>query len=187
MQPPVAAQRSSLTAAVEDNPFVIPRAEEAFRARQRAASERAERRRAASSMRIEEKTSYTSTLGATRRAIAALAPDVDPVALRRARAAQGLIHAATAVLAKERKRDPESTSDFIAKKRELLLLQLSVTAKAEEITRLERDAAAAEAAVAREEEALEDDSARFEAFLKNNDTEVRGAGGRPAERSRPCV
>lgn len=53
-----------------------------------------------------------------------MAPDVDAVALRKAREGKGLVTAATAAIARERHRDTESLDEFIAKKREMFLVQV---------------------------------------------------------------
>lgn len=157
------------------NPFHLPPPHETLAARAAASAATAVARRADASKRVWEKAPLTSTLTETRRAIRDLAPDADPGALRRARAARGVVATATAALARSaRPRDAESTAAFIAKKRELLLLQLSIDAKREEIAALEQRAAAEEAAVSAEEAELDAAAARFDAFLKANDAEVRG-------------
>jgi len=162
---------------MQSNPFLLPPAAETFRARHAAAQAKAEARREEGRKPIWEKAPQTSTLTATRAAIRELAPDVDPVALRRARASRGVIATATAALERSaRPRDTETTAEFIAKKRELLMLQLSIDAKKEEIASLERKAADEEAAIAEDEVALESEAARFDAFLKANDAEVRRRG-----------
>jgi len=78
----------------------------------------------AAGRKIWEKTDYTSTLSRTRAMIDEMAPDVDPIALRKARESKGLVTAATAAIARERRRDRESMSEFIAKKREMFLVQV---------------------------------------------------------------
>ena len=77
-----------------------------------------------SSRKIWEKTDYSSTLSRTRKLIDDMAPDVDPVALRKAREGKGLVTAATAAISRERRRDTESLDEFIAKKREMFLVQV---------------------------------------------------------------
>ena len=79
-----------------------------------------------SSRKIWEKTDYSSTLSRTRKLIDDMAPDVDPVALRKAREGKGLVTAGTAAISRERRRDTESLDEFIAKKREMFLVQVCV-------------------------------------------------------------
>lgn len=75
--------------------------------------------------KIWEKTDYSSTLTRTRKMIETMAPDVDPVALKKARESRGLVTAATAAIQRERRHDSETMEEFIAKKREMFLVQVS--------------------------------------------------------------
>ena len=76
--------------------------------------------------KIWEKTEYSSTLTRTRRMIADLIPEVDPTVLSKARESKGLVAAATAAISGDRYRERESMVDFIAKKREIYLVQVGV-------------------------------------------------------------
>ncbi|RYY33993.1 hypothetical protein EON62_03685, partial [archaeon] len=97
-------------------------------------------RGSAQTRRIWEKTDYSSTLTRTRRLIDELTPDVDPSALRKARESKGLVTAATAAIARERRREREPLAEFVAKKREMFLVQMSLDIKREEIAKLESKA-----------------------------------------------
>lgn len=70
---------------------------------------------------------------------------------------------------------PESVADFVAKKREIFLVQMSLDAKRAEILKLEREASAREEALAAAEATLVEDARRFDAFLKENDLRVQQA------------
>jgi hypothetical protein len=122
-----AAGRSALRpgTADGDNPFVLRADEDVFRIRERERQKQEEARAALVGKKIWEKTDFTSTLGRTRKAIEELAPDVDPVALRKAKESKGLITAATAAISRDRRHEKESMADFVAKKREMFLLQVS--------------------------------------------------------------
>jgi hypothetical protein len=100
---------------------------------------------------------------------------VDPAALRKARDAKGLVSAATAAIAGDRHRDKETLGDFVAKKREMFLVQFSLDIKREEIAKMEADAAAREAAIDASTQQLEGDAVRFENFLKANDEQAHSA------------
>lgn len=63
--------------------------------------------------------------------------------------------------------------DFIAKKREIFLVMMTIDNKREELTKLQERAALREAAVAKGEQMLADDAARFDAFLKENDEKLQ--------------
>ena len=70
---------------------------------------------------------------------------------------------------------PESVADFVAKKREIFLVQMSLDAKRAEILKLELDASRREDALAVAEATLVEDAKRFEDFLKENDARVQEA------------
>ncbi|CAI9577068.1 unnamed protein product [Staurois parvus] len=63
----------------------------------------------------------------------------------------------------------ESVHDFIDKKKEMFLLQYSLTVKRDEIQKLEAMAAAEEMKLEKAEQFLEEDAVRFDEFLKQND------------------
>jgi len=69
----------------------------------------------------------------------------------------------------------EMITDFIAKKREMFLLQMSIDIKKEEIRKLEERARLKEDAFNRSEQMLEEDAIRFDAFLKENDKKAQDA------------
>lgn len=167
-----AGAKSSTTSVLEVNPFILPADEDVFKMRERERKEREVAKREQTGKRIWEKTEYASTLSRTRRLIEDMAPDVDPIALRKARESKGLVTAATAAIARERHRNTETMPEFIAKKREMFLVQMSLDIKREEIAKLEAKAAAKEEALKKSELLLEEDAVRFDAFLKENDQQV---------------
>jgi len=69
----------------------------------------------------------------------------------------------------------ESTRDFVARKREIFLVRMDAENKLREIARLETEASRREEALSKSEAMLEEDQARFDAFLKENDARVRAA------------
>ena len=64
---------------------------------------------------------------------------------------------------------------FIAKKREMFLVQMSLDTKREEIRKLEEKAQMKEEALRKSECMLEEDAIRFDAFLKDNDQKAHNA------------
>ena len=66
----------------------------------------------------------------------------------------------------DRRREKENTADFIAKKREMFLVQMSLDTKKEEIRKLEEKAKLKEEALRKSELMLEADAIRFDKFLK---------------------
>ena len=71
--------------------------------------------------------------------------------------------------------EKESMADFIEKKREMFLLQMSLNIKKEEINKLEDKAQLKEQALKGSEQMLEEDAIRFDAFLKENDKRTQDA------------
>jgi chromosome segregation ATPase len=69
----------------------------------------------------------------------------------------------------------ESVRAFVARKREIFLVQMDIDNKLKEIGKLEAQAARREEALKKSERMLEEDHARFDEFLKENDAKVREA------------
>lgn len=67
----------------------------------------------------------------------------------------------------------DNLSDFIAKKREMFFLQMSIDTKNDEIRKMEECAQAKEDALKRSEQILEEDAIRFDTFLKENDKKAQ--------------
>lgn len=77
-----------------------------------------------------------------------------------------------AAAARERRPEKEKLSDLISKKREMFLVQMALDTKRLEIKKLEDRAQQREEALAKSEAMLEEDVIRFDAFLKQNDTDA---------------
>jgi len=75
----------------------------------------------------------------------------------------------------ERRREKSSMADFISKKREMFLVQMSLDTKREEIRKLENEARMKEEALRKSEQMLEEDALRFDSFLKENDKKAHEA------------
>ncbi len=71
--------------------------------------------------------------------------------------------------------EKEALNEFISKKREIFLLQMSLNIKKDEIRKLDCNAKAKEEALQKSEEMLEDDALRFDLFLKDNDKKAQDA------------
>jgi len=107
--------------------------------------------------------------------IAQIVPDVDPAAIARARESKGLVSAATAAIARDRRKEKETLQEFVQKKRDMFLVQMSLDIKREEIAKMNATAAAREAALAASERELEEEAVRFDGFLKSNDAAAHNA------------
>lgn len=88
---------------------------------------------------------------------------------------QGDTAAQQAMPADHRRREKEVMSEFLQKKREIFLVQMSLDTKRAEIRKLEERAIQREDALKKSEKMLEEDALRFEAFLKENDLKVQEA------------
>ena len=83
-----------------------------------------------------------------------------------------------------RRQEKENTTEFVAKKREMFLVQMSLDTKREEIRKLEEKAQMKEEALQRSEQMLEEDAMRFDAFLKENDKKAHDAIKRAEEETK---
>eukprot|EP01052_Picozoa_sp_SAG31_P009184 SAG31_NODE_478_length_15144_cov_15.165769_6_plen_204_part_00 len=77
--------------------------------------------------------------------------------------------AAPKVISRAPKDRSETKADFIAKKREMFLVQMSLNTKREEISKLEMKAQARDIALKESESMLEKDTERFDQFIRMND------------------
>lgn len=73
------------------------------------------------------------------------------------------------------RRDRERIADFISKKREIFLVQMSLDTKRAEIRKLEERLLQREDALKKSEQMLEDDAVQFDQFLRENETKVNEA------------
>jgi hypothetical protein len=73
------------------------------------------------------------------------------------------------------RREKENMTEFISKKRDMFLTQMSLDTKREEIQKLEEKAAMKEDALKKAEMLLEEDANRFGEFLKENDQNAHDA------------
>lgn len=90
----------------------------------------------------------------------------------------------TIKVAATRRQEKETMPEFIAKKREMFLVQMSLDTKREEIRKLEEKAQMKEEALHRSEQMLEEDAMRFDAFLKENDKKAHDAIKRAEEETK---
>merc|ERR1711871_704722 len=74
-----------------------------------------------------------------------------------------------------RRPEKENMTEFIGKKREMFLVQMSLDTKREEIRKLEEKAQMKEEALKKSELMLEEDAIRFDTFLKENDKKAHEA------------
>jgi len=158
----------SRAAVMETKPFEMPPDDEVFTMRgQERALKQAEREEKAQ-MKVQDKTTFSSRIGQT----AALDPEMRTW---KNSASSSSATAASMLPMDHRRREKENMADFIAKKREIFLVQMSLDTKRAEIRKLEERALQREEALRKSEQMLEEDALRFDAFLKENDEKVQEA------------
>lgn len=164
------------------NPFTLPSDEEVFRMRDEERKRREEEKKIRRGQKVWEKGSNRGALMNTRKLGGILKSSGSNIidgtnsGNRRTQSAGGLPSGlGTAVLSKERRQDKESMAEFIAKKREMFLVQMSLDTKREEIRKLEEKARTKEEALKKSEQMLEEDALRFDTFLKENDRKAHEA------------
>mmetsp|Transcript_38299 Transcript_38299/g.87709 ORF Transcript_38299/g.87709 Transcript_38299/m.87709 type:complete len:519 (-) Transcript_38299:284-1840(-) len=134
------------------NPFHMPTDEEVFALRDEEQQRKRQERERARELHVWEK-------GVTRRSIKEQPAEEEPPSKL------NLVTAAT----RDRRKEKENMADFIAKKREMFLVQMSLDTKRAEIRKLEERAQQREEALRKSEQMLEEDALRFDQFLKDND------------------
>merc|ERR1719183_2075813 len=75
----------------------------------------------------------------------------------------------------EGRRDQENILDFVEKKREMFLVQMSLDVKNAEIKKLDEKAKQKDEALKKSQQMLDEDVSRFDAFLQNNDQKAHKA------------
>merc|ERR1711959_204944 len=88
---------------------------------------------------------------------------------REARAAR------TESLVRDARREKEKVADFVEKKRDMFLIQMSLDVKKAEILKLDEKAKQKDEALKKSQQMLDEDVLRFDAFLQNNDQKAHQA------------
>ncbi|XP_071960569.1 cilia- and flagella-associated protein 100-like isoform X2 [Antedon mediterranea] len=157
------------------NPFAMPRENDIFmlrdKERQRKKAERVHQR----GLKVHEKTTYASRINAKtssmRNPVAeddGLSDDENAENDDKAVAVKD-DPTYTLAVTRDRHVEKESLTDYIAKKREMFLVQYSLGVKRDEMRKLEEIAQAEERKLELAEQYLEEDAAMFDEFLKEND------------------
>ena len=161
------------------NPFQLPADEEVFSMREVERQRKLEERERNKKLKIWEKTTGASKMSSIR-PIRTTFKKVEQESLKgeKAKSSVGVAQAASAALKGSEwraKTEKENMTEFIAKKREMFLVQMSLDTKREEIRKLEEKAQMKEEALRKSELMLEEDAIRFDAFLKDNDQKAHNA------------
>merc|ERR1719327_1988862 len=78
-------------------------------------------------------------------------------------------------IVRDARREKENVSDFVEKKRDMFLIQMSLDVKKAEILKLDDKAKQKDEALKKSQQMLDEDITRFDAFLQNNDHKAHQA------------
>jgi len=147
-----------------DNPFQIPSDQDVFLIRLKEREDKKANREKMKNMKIWQKTSNAQNINST----------INKVKFESSLKSKQKINANQGILGEQR-REKENMADFIEKKREMFLVQMSLDTKRDEIRKLEEKAQMKEQALLKSELMLEEDALRFDAFLKENNIKAHEA------------
>ncbi|CAM9243189.1 unnamed protein product, partial [Hapterophycus canaliculatus] len=179
-------EASASSNSLNRNPFILPADEEVFRMRQEEKSRKAKERVARRGQKVWQKTTKSAISGRSakigdllKNTGASIVTGEGATPGKRALANAEMMHQAATMITNDRQQEKESMAEFIAKKREMFLVQMSLDTKREEIRKLEEKARMKEEALRKSEQArkemLEEDAIRFDTFLKENDKKAHEA------------
>lgn len=158
------------------NPFTIPHDNDVFMLRDKERQKKKQERIQQRSLKVHEKTTYTSRVNAKTAAMRKIGDDNedDFVEEEKKKDKDGVIAVKddpqfTLAITRDRHVEKENLADFISKKREMFLVQYSLGVKRDEMRKLEEIAQAEEKKLELAEQYLEEDAAMFDEFLKEND------------------
>lgn len=154
----------------EDNPFRLPPDDQIFLVREQERQKRVEERERAKHLRVWEKHTSSSRVlqGRKSRDLDDIdAAEVVPRKMRRSRS--------DGIVGSQRRELKENVADFVEKKREMFLVQMSLDVKNAEIKKFIKKAAQKDEALKKSQQMLDEDVARFDTFLQNNDQKAHKA------------
>ena len=157
-------------AVISENPFKLPADDKIFRLREQAKINKQKTKEDNAKLPVWDKNN-AEVLSRTQR-IKDLMGDTKITTVTEAN--QNGLDESIKIIA-PRHQEKENMTDFVAKKREMFLVQMSLDTKREEIRKLEEKAQMKEEALQRSEQMLEEDAMRFDAFLKENDKKAHDA------------
>lgn len=175
-----------------ENPFRLPPDEEVFLMREQRRKEKEEEKVVKANQKVWEKKTFSGRIVTSKR----LRKDSGTLnsssgsALHGTKGTEKTSAASsskpTAVADEPGGRAPmrENTADFVAKKREMFLVQMALDVKKAEILKLDEKGKAKEQALCKSQQMLDEDVARFDTFLQANDAKAHSAMRRAEEMSK---
>lgn len=152
------------------NPFSMPSDEEVFVLREEERHRKLQERERLQRLKVHEKTTFGARQGAA--TLKDMGVDMYSFDVP---ADEDERHAEAPKKISRAPKDKETMSEFIAKKREMFLVEMSLNTKREEIARLDHRAVARDMALKESEEMLQNDEKRFEDFINENDKRANHA------------
>ncbi|XP_055881310.1 cilia- and flagella-associated protein 100-like isoform X3 [Biomphalaria glabrata] len=152
------------------NPFKMPPDSDIFLLRDKEKQKKLKEKLRQRELKVHEKTTYTSRI-CFRPASMIQPPETDSEDEEDADKTVAVKDDPqfTIAITRDRHVEKESLSEYIAKKREMFLVQYSLGVKRDEMRKLEEIAQAEEKKLELAEQYLEEDAAMFDEFLKEND------------------
>jgi len=149
----------------------LPPDDQIFQIREQERQRRAEERERVKTLRVWEKTTASSRVHRNRRTQDA----ADDIQLNAEATMQHRRAHSEGIGGRDARRETENVADFVAKKREMFLVQMSLDVKKAEILKLDERAKQKEEALKKSQMMLEEDVTRFDAFLQSNDQKAHKA------------
>eukprot|EP00927_Polykrikos_kofoidii_P065155 TRINITY_DN60943_c0_g1_i1.p1 TRINITY_DN60943_c0_g1~~TRINITY_DN60943_c0_g1_i1.p1 ORF type:complete len:584 (+),score=173.16 TRINITY_DN60943_c0_g1_i1:62-1753(+) len=153
------------------NPFKLPAKDQILLHREQEYDRRKEERRRQKTLKVWEKTTAAAEVRRSRR----VEYDDDDRVMEQAAAKTMSRSRSEPGVGRDPRREKEDVAVFVAKKRDMFLVQMSLDVKQAEILKLVEKTKQKEEALKRSQQMLDEDVARFDAFLQSNDAKARKA------------
>jgi len=154
----------------EENPFRLPPDDQIFLIREQERQKRVEDRERVKRLHVWEKTTASSRVHRSRRL-----DDTGDEAAMQVQSARTARSGRTESMNRESRREKEKVADFVEKKRDMFLIQMSLDVKKAEILKLDEKTKQKDEALKKSQMMLDEDVTRFDAFLQNNDHKAHQA------------
>eukprot|EP00112_Aurelia_sp_Birch-Aquarium-sp1_P007994 Seg1873.5 transcript_id=Seg1873.5/GoldUCD/mRNA.D3Y31 product="Cilia- and flagella-associated protein 100" protein_id=Seg1873.5/GoldUCD/D3Y31 len=157
------------------NPFRMPDDHDILMLRDKEKQKKKKERETQRDLKVHQKTTYTSRVNARTKSMIKPAADIeDDASIDGEKDKEGVWTVKedpqfVLTTTRDRNIEKENLAEFIAKKREMFLVQYSLGVKRDEMRKLEEIAQAEEKKLELAEQYLEEDAGMFDEFLKEND------------------
>jgi len=155
----------------DENPFRLPPDDEIFLMRERERNQRAVDREEVKRLKVHEKTTASSRIHRIRR----IQDDDAPAPVSEPNTARGRAGRSADDIGRDPRREKENITDFVEKKKEMFLVQMSLDVKKAEILKLDEKAKMKDDALKKSQAMLDEDVTRFDTFLQANDAKAHKA------------